>query len=218
MMRLCNYNGDPWFVTTSLLFINVFPSRKVICSVPRTLQTHKAKYILGIIKVYSAGSLVCLGYTESTNSVLSKKANLCAVLSIHNNRACLNTIGRQLFMSRRKKVLIIGLDCAPPELVFDQWRDELPNFKRVMDDGVWGKLESCIPAITVPAWSSMMSSKDPGTLGFYGFRNRGDHSYEKNTLANSSCHNGWCAANVSAEARQRYPGRVLPLSLDEEPR
>ncbi len=89
-------------------------------------------------------------------------------------------------MSRRKKVLVIGLDCAPPELVFDQWRDELPNFKRVMDDGVWGKLESCIPAITVPAWSSMMSSKDPGTLGFYGFRNRGDYSYEKNTLANSN--------------------------------
>ena len=38
-------------------------------------------------------------------------------------------------MNRRKKVLVIGLDCAPPELVFDQWRDELPNFKRVMDDG-----------------------------------------------------------------------------------
>ena len=89
-------------------------------------------------------------------------------------------------MNRRKKVLVIGLDCAPPELVFDQWRDELRNFNRIMDDGVWGKLESCIPAITVPAWSSMMSSKDPGTLGFYGFRNRGDYSYEKNTLANSN--------------------------------
>ena len=87
-------------------------------------------------------------------------------------------------MNRRKRVLVIGLDCAPPELVFEQWRDELPNFKRVMDHGAWGKLESCIPAITVPAWSSMMSSKDPGTLGFYGFRNRGDYSYEKNTLAN----------------------------------
>ena len=89
-------------------------------------------------------------------------------------------------MTRRKKVLVIGLDCAPPELVFDQWRDELPNFKRVMDNGVWGKLESCIPAITVPAWSSMMSSKDPGTLGFYGFRNRGDYSYDKHVLANSN--------------------------------
>src|SRR5256884_343039 len=93
---------------------------------------------------------------------------------------------RQKLMNRRKKVLVIGLDCAPPELVFEQWRDALPNVRRVMEDGVWGKLESCIPAITVPAWSSMMSSKDPGTLGFYGFRNRGDYSYEKNTLANSN--------------------------------
>lgn len=89
-------------------------------------------------------------------------------------------------MNRRKKVLVIGLDCAPPEIVFEEMREELPNFKRVIDEGVWGKLESCIPAITVPAWSSMMSSKDPGTLGFYGFRNRGDYSYEKNTLANSN--------------------------------
>ena len=31
-----------------------------------------------------------------------------------------------------------------------------------------------------------MSSKDPGTLGFYGFRNRGDYSYEKNSLVNSN--------------------------------
>jgi predicted AlkP superfamily phosphohydrolase/phosphomutase len=89
-------------------------------------------------------------------------------------------------MNQHKKVLVIGLDCAPPELVFEQWRADLPNFRRVMDQGVWGKLESCIPAITVPAWSSMMSSKDPGTLGFYGFRNRGDYSYEKHTLANAN--------------------------------
>ncbi|HLI70760.1 MAG TPA: alkaline phosphatase family protein [Ktedonobacteraceae bacterium] len=89
-------------------------------------------------------------------------------------------------MYRRKKVLVIGLDCAAPELVFEQWREELPAFRRVMDDGVWGRLESCIPAITVPAWSSMMSSKDPGTLGVYGFRNRGDYSYEKQVTANGS--------------------------------
>src|SRR5213080_104534 len=88
-------------------------------------------------------------------------------------------------MSRRKKVLVIGLDCAPPELVFEQWRDDLPNFRRVMDEGVWGKLESCIPAITVPAWSSMLSSRDPGVLGIYGFRNRADHSYDKMTTAMS---------------------------------
>jgi predicted AlkP superfamily phosphohydrolase/phosphomutase len=94
--------------------------------------------------------------------------------------------GNSSMQKRRKKVLVIGLDCAAPELVFDQERDSLPNFKRVMDDGVWGRLESCIPAITVPAWSSMMSSKDPGTLGVYGFRNRGDYSYKKQMLANAS--------------------------------
>ncbi len=85
-----------------------------------------------------------------------------------------------------RKVLVIGLDCAEPSLVFDRWRDELPNFDRLMSGGVYGNLESCIPAITVPAWSVMMSSKDPGQLGIYGFRNRADYSYDKMTIATGS--------------------------------
>lgn len=85
-----------------------------------------------------------------------------------------------------RKVLVIGLDCAEPSLVFDRWRDELPNLSRLMSGGVYGQLESCIPAITVPAWSVMMSSKDPGQLGIYGFRNRADYSYDKMTIATGS--------------------------------
>jgi predicted AlkP superfamily phosphohydrolase/phosphomutase len=84
------------------------------------------------------------------------------------------------------KVFIIGLDCAAPELVFDRWRDQLPNFNRLMSTGVYGDLTSCIPAITVPAWSVMMASKDPGTLGIYGFRNRADYSYDKMSIATGS--------------------------------
>jgi predicted AlkP superfamily phosphohydrolase/phosphomutase len=84
------------------------------------------------------------------------------------------------------KVFIIGLDCAEPTLVFDRWRDQLPNLSRLLQHGVYGDLESCTPAITVPAWSVMMSSKDPGTLGIYGFRNRADHSYDKMTIATGS--------------------------------
>jgi predicted AlkP superfamily phosphohydrolase/phosphomutase len=83
-------------------------------------------------------------------------------------------------------VLVIGLDCAEPSLVFDRWRDELPNLNRLMSGGVYGNLESCIPAITVPAWSVMLSSKDPGQLGIYGFRNRADYSYDKMTIATGS--------------------------------
>jgi predicted AlkP superfamily phosphohydrolase/phosphomutase len=83
------------------------------------------------------------------------------------------------------KVALIGLDCAEPSLLFDRYADLLPNLTRLKRKGAWGLLRSCEPPITVPAWMSMMSSKDPGTLGFYGFRNRADHSYERMTTATS---------------------------------
>jgi len=83
------------------------------------------------------------------------------------------------------KVAIIGLDCGEPTLVFDRWRDQLPNMFRLMRCGKWGRLRSCLPPITVPAWSCMACSKDPGQLGVYGFRNRKDHSYEGLELATS---------------------------------
>ena len=31
----------------------------------------------------------------------------------------------------------------------------------------------------MPAWMTMMTSRQPGQLGIYGFRNRADHSYER---------------------------------------
>src|SRR4051794_14724225 len=79
----------------------------------------------------------------------------------------------------------IGLDCAEPSLVFERSAGRLPNLTRLRERGAWGTLRSCDPPITVPAWMSMMSSKDTGTLGYYGFRNRADRSYEKMTTATS---------------------------------
>jgi predicted AlkP superfamily phosphohydrolase/phosphomutase len=86
-------------------------------------------------------------------------------------------------MSRIEKVAVIGLDCAEPSLVFERWRDDLPNLAGLMSRGLWGNLESCLPPITVPAWSCMATSLDPGTLGVYGFRNRRDWSYENLAIA-----------------------------------
>jgi predicted AlkP superfamily phosphohydrolase/phosphomutase len=90
---------------------------------------------------------------------------------------------------RRKQaqhVLLLGLDCASPHLIFEQFTDELPTLRSLMQHGTWGELESSIPCITVPAWASMTSSRDPGVLGIYGFRNRADWSYDVLTTANSS--------------------------------
>jgi predicted AlkP superfamily phosphohydrolase/phosphomutase len=87
--------------------------------------------------------------------------------------------------STASRALVIGLDCAAPQLVFDQWLDQLPTIRGLTERGAWGVLRSCDPPITVPAWSSMTSSRSPGSLGFYGFRNRRDHSYDKLTFADS---------------------------------
>lgn len=89
-------------------------------------------------------------------------------------------------MSRPAKVAVIGLDCVPPELVFDRWRDQLPCLRRLQEEGWWGRLKSVVPPITIPAWSCMMSSRDPGELGIYGFRNRKDYSYDGLVFANST--------------------------------
>jgi predicted AlkP superfamily phosphohydrolase/phosphomutase len=81
------------------------------------------------------------------------------------------------------KLFVIGLDCAAPDLLFGDER--LVNVRRLMDGGCYGRLESVIPPITIPAWRCMASSQDPGSLGVYGFRNRADHSYGKLEMVTS---------------------------------
>jgi predicted AlkP superfamily phosphohydrolase/phosphomutase len=73
------------------------------------------------------------------------------------------------------KICVLGLDCAAPDIVFGDAR--LKNLHRLMRMGTWGRLESVIPPITVPAWMCMATSQDPGSLGVYGFRNRADRTY-----------------------------------------
>jgi predicted AlkP superfamily phosphohydrolase/phosphomutase len=82
------------------------------------------------------------------------------------------------------KTLVIGLDCAAPEILFEH--PELPNIKELMRRGCYGRLESVIPPITVPAWMCMATSQDPGSLGVYGFRNRTDYSYSGLGVVNSA--------------------------------
>jgi predicted AlkP superfamily phosphohydrolase/phosphomutase len=85
-----------------------------------------------------------------------------------------------------QRVLVVGLDCAPPQLVFDRWLPELPALRGLCERGAYGVLRSCDPPITIPAWTSMTSSRSPGSLGVYGFRNRSDHSYGALTYADSA--------------------------------
>lgn len=72
----------------------------------------------------------------------------------------------------RARVIVVGLDCAAPALAFDRYRDSMPNLGSLMENGTWGPLRSSEPPITVPAWTCMVTGRDAGELGLYGFRNR----------------------------------------------
>jgi predicted AlkP superfamily phosphohydrolase/phosphomutase len=84
-----------------------------------------------------------------------------------------------------RRVIIIGLDSAPPELLFGRMLDRMPNLKRMVEQGLHGPLRSCDPPITVPAWQVMSTSASPGRLGLYGFRHRKGHSYTEGWTPNS---------------------------------
>jgi predicted AlkP superfamily phosphohydrolase/phosphomutase len=88
--------------------------------------------------------------------------------------------------SRTERLAIIGLDSAPPKLLFEEWLSEMPNLARLVRDGVWGPLRSSDPPITVPAWCCMVTGKNPGKLGFFGFRNRKRGTYHDIWIANSA--------------------------------
>jgi ATP sulfurylase len=119
--------------------------------------------------------------------------------------------------SSSRRMLVIGLDCAAPELVFEAWRDELPTINRLMSQGAYGKLESTIPAITVPAWSCMMSGRDPGQLGFYGFRNRADYSYERMSIANAKAVAHPRVWNLLSDAGKRVAAIGVPQTYPVQP-
>ena len=83
------------------------------------------------------------------------------------------------------RIFVIGLDSAPPELLFNEFIDELPNIKKLLKKSIYGPMKSCIPAITIPAWSVMATGKTPGELGLYGFRHRKKNSYNDIWIAHS---------------------------------
>ncbi|MFH1115239.1 MAG: adenylyl-sulfate kinase [Pseudomonadota bacterium] len=86
---------------------------------------------------------------------------------------------------RGRKVAVLGLDCVPPHLVFQEAGEGLHNLRALMNHGVWGELRSTDPPITVPAWTTITTGRDPGELGIYGFRNRVDHGYDEMVVVNS---------------------------------
>ncbi len=84
-----------------------------------------------------------------------------------------------------RKVFILGLDCAPPKILYDSYGVELRNLKEVVNESERYLLRSTHPPITIPAWISMFTGKTPGELGLYGFRHRRPGDVKESYIVNS---------------------------------
>lgn len=75
-------------------------------------------------------------------------------------------------MGQSNRVIVIGLDGATWNIIEPMVQEgKLPTIDKLMQEGCYGNLESCIPAKTFPAWKCYSTGKNPGKLGVYGFAN-----------------------------------------------
>lgn len=84
-----------------------------------------------------------------------------------------------------RRLLVVGLDCASPKLLYEDFIEELPTFQKIVGDGSRFLMRTSHPPITIPAWAVMVTGKTPGELGIYGFRHRKPGEYEDFYIVNS---------------------------------
>lgn len=71
---------------------------------------------------------------------------------------------------RRPRVVVLGLDGASLELLGPWIREGLmPNLSRLIERGVSGGLESVIPPLTPPAWTTAVTGVQPARHGVLNF-------------------------------------------------
>jgi predicted AlkP superfamily phosphohydrolase/phosphomutase len=85
------------------------------------------------------------------------------------------------------RVLVLGLDGATFDIIQPLIEENrIPNIKKLMENGSWGILDSTLPPVTIPAWISMMTGKNPGKLGVFDLLKREGYGVEPN---------GYCFTN-----------------------
>jgi len=65
-------------------------------------------------------------------------------------------------------VFVLGIDGASFDLI-QPWIDggELPNLGRMQQEGSFGRMKSCLPPVTCPAWKCYSTGMNPGRLGVF---------------------------------------------------
>src|SRR6185437_10108425 len=87
----------------------------------------------------------------------------------------------------------------------------LPNLGRLQKQGLAAELESVVPAVTAPAWTSFMTGKHPGKHGIFDFTrfNPNDYSWAINNAQHIRSKTLW---HILSEKGRRFVVLNLPYT------
>ena len=114
------------------------------------------------------------------------------------------------------KVLVIGLDGGTWRVIEPlAARGKIPNLSWIMG-GVRGPLESTIPPVTPPAWTSFMTGKNPGKHGLYHFvePQPGGYGIRYTNARSRKARTIW---SMLSEAQVRVGVVNVPMTFPPEP-
>jgi predicted AlkP superfamily phosphohydrolase/phosphomutase len=114
------------------------------------------------------------------------------------------------------KVFVLGLDGATFDLI-TPWvaKGDLPNIKRLMDEGSYGDLMSAIPAHSAPSWSSFITGKNPGKHGIFDFSEHVEGSYEVR-FVNASRRQGMSIWMIASQYDKKVAVVNVPMTFPPE--
>ncbi len=114
------------------------------------------------------------------------------------------------------RVLVIGIDGGTFDLV-RPWTEagDLPHIGRLMAEGIHGPLESTLPPVTAPAWTTFATGKNPGKHGVFDFiRPMGSGRFD---LVNSSAIRAQTLWQILSEAGRRVGVMNVPVTYPPTP-
>jgi predicted AlkP superfamily phosphohydrolase/phosphomutase len=77
------------------------------------------------------------------------------------------------------RIIIVGLDGVPFGLLEElSNKGVMPNTKEIISSGIFRKMQSSVPEISSVAWSSIITGKNPGGHGIFGFTDLSSNSYQ----------------------------------------
>ena len=112
----------------------------------------------------------------------------------------------------KPRVFVFGVDGGTLDLI-RPWAEagHLPNYKRVLDEGVAGDLTAALPPITGPSWTSFYTGVNPAKHGIYDFVRRAPGEYRMIPI-NASYVDGARLWSLASRAGKRVCILNAPLS------